>query len=409
MIFVTALLKKIMNISTQLELSIERGERLHDLDLRGINLANANLSNLSADRLDFCVADIHGAKLCSVRFNTCRFEEANFEETDCSRATLRMCVFDSGKGARADFDNARIEDCSAKGAILNRVSLRNAKLTDTSFERAVLREAVFDNAEGDGVEFRGADLSGASLVEVRFDEADFRGADLRGADLSRGRFHSADFRGAILDGTRFDDADCGGSWFDEGVGPYAEARAKTREKHALSSFDEIAVAALWEELVLRTEEFTVRDGVIGELMDRIQTAMDKLNATVTAPPEEWKPWLELLMNMSKEEHPPNIKAVLDAVCEGTDVLRNILTKEEGPASEILVRLQHVLDSLENAGDQPPEEWKVWLEPLMKMANEGRPLEVKALLDVLAALAQSWRLNPDEPQASQSTDAKDGQE
>lgn len=398
-----------MNNLKHLHKLIETDARARDLDLREAEFAGAILSHLKADGLDLRAADLREAKLCEIRFGGCQLQGAKLEHADWSQATLRMCVLDGAQSADAHFDGARIEDSSAKGANLTHASLRNAKLTETSFERADLREAVFDNAEGDGVGFRGADLGGASLVGVRFDEADFRGANLRGADLSTGQFHSADFRGAILDGTRFEGADCKGSWFDEGAGPYAETTAKTREKIAASPFDEIAAAALRDGLASFPGLFATREGAAGKLLDQFQSALDKLSASADAPPEEWTPWLEPLMNMNMAEHPPNIKSVLDAVCEGTNGLRNILTAEEGPASEILVRLQHVLNTLESTGDQPPEEWKVWLEPLMKMTNEGRPLEGKALLDALAALAQSRQPNPDEPQSSQSNNSKDGKE
>lgn len=396
-----------MAATRQLVSFIRERVRATDLDLRGSDLTNADLSGLSADRLNLAGADLRAAKLRAVRLGECRLAGVVAEYSDWAGATLRTCVLDGAHGAGARFDGARIEDSTAIGADLSRASLRGAHLTETSFARAVMREAVLDNAEGDGVEFRGADLGGASLVGARFDEADFRGADLCGADLSRGRFHSADFRGAILDGTRFDDADCAGSWFDVGAGPYAETTSKTREKSAKPSFDEIAAAALRDGLASLPGVFATREGAAGELLDHLQSALNKLSAAADAPSGEWKRWLEPLMKVKKEGQPLNVRAVLDALCEGTTGLRNMLAEEEGPPAEILDRLQHLADTLGAASDQPPEEWKVWLEPLMKMTNEGRPLEGKALLDALAALAQSWRPGTDEPR-SPPVDRKDQQ-
>ncbi len=366
--------------------SIAKGGRVRHLDLRGAQLAGADLSRLSADDVDWDAADLCLATLRESRFGDCRFERVKFEEADWSGATLRMCVLNGAQGAGSRFDGARIEDSSAKGADLTGASLRGAKLTETSFERAVLREAVFDDAEGEGVEFRGADLAGASLIGARLDEADFRGANLQGADLSRGRFHGADFRGAILDGTRFDDADYAGSRFDEGTGPRPNS-ASNADAKAAASFDEFANSALRQGLAALPGVFAAREDATAEFLEGMQQTVDVLGAVADRPSEEWKPWLESLANIKMGNGPIDRKAMLAALGEGPPALRNALAARGIPIAQLQERLQHLFTALDANSDQPPEEWKPWLEPLVKMVKEGRGLDLGLVFDALSSLAR----------------------
>jgi len=58
--------------------------------------------------------------------------------------------------------------------------------------------------------------------------------------------------------------------------------------------------------------------------------------------------------------------------------------------------EQALAALQSAsGDEPPEEWKPLLEPLMKMLNEGRPLDLRVLLDALSKLPRSQSPNTDQ--------------
>jgi cytochrome c556 len=52
--------------------------------------------------------------------------------------------------------------------------------------------------------------------------------------------------------------------------------------------------------------------------------------------------------------------------------------------------------LNAAGDEPPEAWKPWLEPLMKMANGEQPFNLQAVLDALASVAQARPPDQGEP-------------
>jgi uncharacterized protein YjbI with pentapeptide repeats len=400
-----------MDARSTLAACIENRSRACNLELRGADLAGAVLVGLSADGLDLSASDLRNASLMAARMSLCRLTGANLSGIDASGATLRQCILDRADARGACLDAARFEDCSARAVDFSGASMRAARLSETSFERALLRDVVLDDAQGEGVELRGADLRGATLVGARLDDADFRGADLRGADLSGGRFHGSDFRGAILEGTRFNDADCTGSWFDEGAGPYAEISAKVRnkEKSANTSLDDIAVAALRNALASMPEAFAARDGAIGELLARMQIAVEKLNSKASASAGEQKAWLESLMNIKNDGQALDVKALVDALSKGTGGLRDLLAKKESPVAEILDRMQGLVDTLSAASDQPPEEWKAWLEPLMKMTNEGRPIEGKALLDALAAFAQTWRPQADDPRSPAPSERKDQQQ
>jgi len=391
-----------MNVQARLQAIIETGSRASGLDLHGADLVDADLCGLDADGLGLRAANLRGAALRRARLSGCTLQGAELAGADGSGAVLRMCALDGAHGVGARFDGTCMEDSSAKGADLTRASLRSAKLTETSFERAVLREAVFDDAEGDGVQFRGADLAGASLIGARLDEADFRGADLSRADLSRGRFHSADFRGAILDGARFDGADCAGARFDQGAGPHP-APASNADPKASASFDELAGTALRQGLAALPGVLAAREGATAEVLNHIQHAVDTLGAATDHPPEEWRPWLEPLLKMTKGERPIDPKAVLAALGEGPMALQDVFAAGGVPVPEFLARLQHWVAALDANPDQPPEEWKSWLEPLMKMTKEGQALDLKAVLDALSSLAQG------QPSAATQTPVPSAQE
>lgn len=357
-----------MNILNRLHKCIQTGVRASDLDLGGAALSGARLSHLKGDRLDLRAADLREATLCDTRLGGCRLQDARLEHSDWSRATLRTCILDGAHAADGRFDAARIEDSTAVGADLSRASLRGAHLTETSFARAVMREAVLDDAEGEGVEFRGADLAGATLAGARLDEADFRGADLRGADLSRGRFRSADFRGALLDSARFDGADCAGARFDR--------EASHTTKNAASRFDRAALDTLRDVVSALPNVLAARDGPAAEVFDGVRRAVETLAADPASSGEEWKRWLERLTQLIAAEEPAEPRALFEALSNGP-----------AGAADLLVPLRHIADTLTEASDQPPEEWKPVLDSLMKMKNEGRPLDQKALLDALSLLIE----------------------
>jgi len=69
---------------------------------------------------------------------------------------------------------------------------------------------------------------------------------------------------------------------------------------------------------------------------------------------------------------------------GCPMRRVFATRGGSTAEELLDGLQQVFDTL-GATDHPPEEWKPWLEPLMKVTQDGKTFDLKALLDTLSSL------------------------
>jgi uncharacterized protein YjbI with pentapeptide repeats len=291
------------------------GSHLRDLDLQGVALACASVPGIKANGLNFRAANLREANFCG--------------------AVIRMCTFDNANATSSRFDAAHLEDSTAIGADFSRATFRAAHLTETSFSRAVLREAIFDDAEGDGIEFRGADMAGASLKGASFDEADFRGADLRGADLSLGRFHSADFRGALLEGTRFEGADCSGATFDHGEGPLA---AKLASEEAPEQRD--AAREIFGEF-LSALPAAMAGIEPEETMHRVQGLIDRASASAGYSPEQQREFQNYLASLTTG---------------GFDA----------------ERYRQILAALASSSDEPPEELKAWLDPLMKAAGK-RPL------------------------------------
>jgi uncharacterized protein YjbI with pentapeptide repeats len=303
------------------------------LDLRAIDLSGADLSELNAESIDFGSAVLVGVRVCKAHLNQCRFQGGNLSEVDCSLASMRMCVLDRARAERASFDGAHFEDSTAVGADFSRATFRNAHLTETSFSRALMREAVFDGAEGDGIEFRGADLSGASLKDVRFDEADFRGADLRGANLSSGRFHSADFRGALLEGARFEGADWRGAMFDTGE------RSALDPSLAEEAPPSVTLETLNEFLAMLPQAISGTQPA--EMLKHVQELIDGLTASIGYSEEQKKAVREYFDDLLKPGH--------------------IDTRRE----------QALLSLLRSGSDEPPEEWKAWIEPFLKQMQKDR--------------------------------------
>jgi len=288
--------------------------RVSNVDLSGAAMPRANAAGIRADHLTLQNADVR---------------EANF-----SGAVLRMCALDNSRAGKACFDDARLEDSTAVAADFSGATFRHAHLTETSFSRAVLHGTNFEGAEGDGIDFRGADLNQASLKDVRFDEADFRGADLRGADLSHGRFHSADFRGSLLEGANFDQADASGAMFDHGEGPPPAAPGEGR-------VDSAAIGMLNEFLALLPA--AVSGAQPAETMNRVQELIEKMAGSAGYSDEQRQTVHDYLSDLAK------------------------------PGGFDLERLQKIIAALNSDSDEPPEDLKSWLEPLMRSVQKDRKI------------------------------------
>jgi Pentapeptide repeats (8 copies) len=213
------------------------------------------------------------------------------------------------------------------------VNFRAAHLTETSFARALLRGATLDNAEGDGIEFRGADLQGASLTGAHFDEADFRGADLRSADLTQGHFHGADFRGALLDGAKFDGADVSGALFDPAAGPIPSVQS---EAHAAENPD--AAVRLLSDLLAALPD-AISGAEPDQMMNRVQDLVGRLAESSGYSTDQQRQ------------------------------IRDYLTRLTKPGEFDAEQFQRMVAALDSSSNEPPEEFRVWLEPLMRVMKD----------------------------------------
>lgn len=372
-----------MNPQSQLSAAITDKIRISDVEMIGIDLINAVLSYLQADRLNLSSANMMGATLCSARFGQCLLESAKFEGADFSNAVLHMCIFDAGQGTGACFNNARIEDSTAKGINLKAAELRGAKLSETSFERAVLQDAVLDGAEGDGIVFRGADLHGASLVNVLFNDTDFRGADLRGANLTKGCFKDADFRGALLQGTIFEDADCSGAIFDLNEGPNATGNDKEKTEKNEEATTSMIASLLKDSLAKLPAEIAGNSEFLQNMTERIQQMGETFTATAKYSPEEWKEWTESFLALTKDNETANLETIIEALDKGPIKFQNPSLLSSVSKDEMLDRLRALNKMLNAGGNEPPEEWKPIIEPLMKKIKAGEGVDFKTIMGLFA--------------------------
>ncbi len=368
----------------QLAECIRRKVRANGLNLRKANLPGAELSKLEADRVDLSGANLQGAKFLEVRLGNCNFTQVRLNNSIWSNATVRLCLFNGSQGLNACFDLARIEDSSMKGANLNQASFSGAKLTETTFERSAMQRCIFDNAEGDGVSFRGSDLCNASLNAARFNDADFRGADLRGANLSKGYFRDADFRGALLDGTLFEGADLHGAIFDVGAEPYATSTDSTAKESRES--DELAnavVTLLGDNLAELPDVLADNKDFIRDITDRLQQASSTFKTTAKHSPEEWKQWTKSFLALVKDEQAVDLETIIEALYDGPIELQNLFALGEVSKDDMLDRIRHLTEVLNSAADEPPDEWKPILEPLIKKTKAGEAIDFKTVIELLS--------------------------
>jgi uncharacterized protein YjbI with pentapeptide repeats len=304
--------------------------------LRARDFTGADLSNQDGDNLNFEGAKLDRANLLCVRFSGCTLARAHLDGADFSQATLRDCNFEHVSARGAQFIEARLENSTAEGADLANAHFCGSKLTDALFIRAILHATVFDTAQGDGIVFRGADLRGASLRKVQFLGPDFRGADLSGADLSGAMLKGADFRGALLEGTKFDEANLSGATFDAGQGPRSAATTNGPPPEP----EDAAALNILEEF-LSALPAAIAGAQPAEMMKRVQGLIESLAASWGYSPEQ------------------------------RAALRDQLTSYNHAAGFDPASLQEMIAALNSDSNEPPEELKRWLEPLMKNFERDR--------------------------------------
>lgn len=326
-------------------LNNERRRGLRDADLSGESLASANLDGLRGDDVRLAGADLSGATLIGARLVACDLRDANLTGADLSQATLRMCTLDGVRAPAVRWHGVRIEDSSLQGADFSEASLRGVRLSESSWARASLRGAILEEASGDGAGFRGADMRGAKLARARISDADFRGADLTAADLSGAELPGADFRGAILEDVRWDGATCRSARFDEDD-PWAEAALialgmievsdTEAARQALDSAQAVA-GAVAIAAALATQQAPDFDPA------KLESELQKLSV-------DWPAFQSTLEEMD-----------LQAFAQLLSRPGHPSGSSESPSVKPFLQLLNELDRIDS--DEPPEEWKVWLENL----------------------------------------------
>jgi uncharacterized protein YjbI with pentapeptide repeats len=281
---------------------------------------------LPSDR-SFRAAELTGVDFSGQYGSDLDFSDARLDSADFTKSTLRECRFDRSSARAALFIGACLEDSSAEGTDFSGANFFESKLSETQFVRAVLRQANFESAQGDGVVFRGADLAGSSLRHAKLFGPDFRGADLTHADFSGASLKGADFRGAILDDVIWEGAVFPGARFD------AEISIRSAETDTAGLPPESSVAS-----------------AVDAVQDLIRNAI--------ADPR--------LASLGAQLNPDQIDSMPDDPRHLIEFLRREMAARGVDVSEALQPFEQALSAIESAnGNDPPEEWKAWIEDLMR--------------------------------------------
>lgn len=346
------------------------GRRIRDCDMSGAALSRADIGGLIGDNIRLNGADLAESILRQSQLIGCDFREANLAEANLSESTLRLCTFDGARAQKTQFEKTCIEDCSLQGADFSGACLRRARLSESSWARASLQEAILEEAHGDGTSFRGADLRGASLVRAKLVDADFRGADLTGANFSNADIARADFRGAILDNVQWNGCRCDGAYFDAGtnilpastsgetqiIQPNTSSTGQSDAGSANLPEPDILIKALAQ---LFTQ--AISSSAKGRL--RVDAELQKVAAAY----QQWqvKPGTGSINDVVR------LFESIESAVGSTGIA------SDGTAKSF-ARLMH---ALETAGDEPPAEWKAWLQQLFP---EIAQMHGEESLDTLAA-------------------------
>jgi uncharacterized protein YjbI with pentapeptide repeats len=230
-------------------------------------------------------------------------------------------------------DNARLENSDWSGATLRLCALDGAQGSGASFQGATLEDSTAEAAD-----FSRANLRDAHLTETSFSRAVLRGAALDDAQGDGVEFRGADLRGATLIGVRFEEGDFRG----------ADLRGADLMRGHFHSAD-------FRGALLAGANFTDADCE--------GASFDVNEGRKTGPQSAADPFA---------------------------TLRDLLT---AAPSELRERLQRATSALSQ--NETPEEWKPFLEPLMKL-TQGNPSMDEIIAAVQAAAAhinpkdlQSW--------------------
>ncbi|HEV2842464.1 MAG TPA: pentapeptide repeat-containing protein [Chthoniobacterales bacterium] len=301
--------------------------------------ARSQLTQFIANQQRAHDLDLRGAGLAGLELSALSADKLDLSQSDLRGAILRKAHLTSCR-----LQGAHLEGADWSGATLRLCDLNGAQGMGARFDSSRLEDSSAEGADFSRASLRGAQLSETSFVRAVLREAllnsaqgdgvDFRGADLGGAMLTGTRLDEGDFRGADLrdadmTGGRFRSADFRGAILDG-------ARLEGADFQG-ALFDEGAGPAAG----------TARGG-----------------AARRAGPIDPVP--------------------LTSLHEGLSALQKMLVTQGSADTELIAHLQRMMDTLASATDQPPDEWKAWLEPLMKMTDDGQPFDLKAVLEGICA-------------------------
>jgi hypothetical protein len=241
-------------------------------------------------------------------------------------------------------EEARLEDADLTDATLRMCVLDGARAMDACLAGARLEDGSARGADLSRADLRGAHLSETSLARAVLRDADLsgvegdgvelRGADLRGAKLAGARLADADLRGADLRG-----ADLSGGHFQD-----ADFRGALVEGARFDDAD-----------------------VTGAAFD--DGAAPGAGAPVPEPSTDGGPFAPAVTGELREQ--------LAAFARSMGV-------SGGAGADLVVGLEKALAALQAAPDDPPPEWRQWLEPLIERAKHDNSLDVKSILQAIAA-------------------------
>lgn len=377
------------NIRTHLSAAAAQHGRVQDMMLENALLAGIDLCGLQASALNLNYVDLRGARLRDTEFWFCKFDEALLEDVDASFAELKKCTLDGAYATRIRLDGAHGEDSTASGVELRDASIREARLgacrfngavlKDSDWSKSTLRMCVLDNVSATGVRFDDVCLEDCSVIG-----ADLRGASLRNARLSETRFEravlcDAVFDGASGDGMVFRGADLSGASFASVQFEDADFRGADLRGANLSGGG------------FHNADFrgAILDGACFEGADFTGAYFDK-GAGSNASPES---------RAGKESPKVSDEFAAEELRKAFTSLQQLLGSPGSPSAVLLERMQRTITSLHSA-EEPPEEWKPLLEPLMKVTQGDQSLDLQAAVNALfASLKQDSPLDKDESKGS----------
>jgi len=279
-------------------------------------------------------ADLVGADLAGLRGDGLDFSGARLDGANLQGARLSGCNFVNASLRNAMLSAATLRDCNFDGANLVGAHLSSTSLEDSTAMGADLSNANLAAASLTESLFTRAVIRNAMLKDARGAGTVFRGADLSGATLVGARLDQADFRGADFRGADLTDGRFLGADFRGAI------------------LDGVRI----EPTLCKGAHFDEGAGPDAGRASKASASVDP--QAQTEPPKVFGP----LSGIFGAAGIPGTKGDIHA--------------------HTIDQLQRLLDDLGEAGDEPPEEWKRCLEPLMQVTRGEQRIELAAVLSAL---------------------------